>query len=169
MRPQESPEAKDEQSLDFQRKGTKMRTRLLLLAIAVLTILVVTFWLLHYGPLKTRYLQYRLSREGPGSERFQALRQLGEKVKIGMTQEEVGAILGRPDNGDCKYVWYWVIHAREGFQRGESWAEIEKKSDGGVYVFFDADGHVCYDTLSKVSRESVDMEYWLVTHKDIGN
>jgi hypothetical protein len=64
-------------------------------------------------------------------------------LKVGMTKEEVAAVLGLPDNTDRTHVWYWYCCADDpsGVPKGASWRDMYF-SCPGPYLLFDRRGQL---------------------------
>ena len=113
-----------------------------LCAVVVLVFMVLTFavgrWLMP--------ARYRLCVSW-GDARYSILNELNDRLRAGMTHEEVEAVTGLPDNRDTEYVWVWG--------RSPFWRNSTKRSwratDFRFYLVFDK-GRLLSSTLIKAAE-----------------
>ena len=63
------------------------------------------------------------------------LQRLATRVEKGMSQQEVLAILGAPDNSDSQFVWMWVANSDTAERR--PWLQLHM--DPGFFLLFKED------------------------------
>jgi len=70
-----------------------------------------------------------------GGKRFSTLDYLARHLKTGMTKVEVEKCLGKPDNSDTTYVWFWV-YSDLVLTNKVAWVDHFGDDDGRYLLFY---------------------------------
>lgn len=118
-----------------------MRKRTIILTILIVTVVVIGIGIYNFSACRSNAKQNPKFPMPPNWDFYQGI----NKIKKGMTKQQVQKISGDPINCDHKYIWLYCDCPKE---KNMTWSDLISSSGNYFFIIFDKDAIAITDALS---------------------